>query len=155
MDISVDYLIMCERAQEIQDLDTKEDTNIYSDLEFNEIKTFDLQNNQFDIYKQVVKKVWLPNHIQLKTIFLKYNKNNDLLPNTIDLDIKEVITKDLIFSIEKCWLSVIMELVFKKFWSFKESDWKFIDINKEISERSNYLNQRFGGEGWSIKKKMI
>lgn len=133
MDTSEKYILMCKKAQEIQDIKK----NIVGDFVWDsasenddEIKQPEVVEKSFEIlYKNYPKyrenDVWLPRQDQLQEILISYNKLE--LKNSVYI-LNKWLSKTTIWrefdSWEQIWLVVVMNECFKKRWNGNIKNWE-------------------------------
>lgn len=143
MDFSKEYILMCEKAQEIQKL-----RNFYKDyndgdfyynniLEIDEVNVFNVNDFQFSIRN---KNIWLPRQDQLQEMIINNIKKEldqitslellspfNLFINNIETEFE---TEDKLqtyiicrYTMEQLWLMYVMKENYNKIWSEKQQDW--------------------------------
>lgn len=138
MDTSKEYILMCEKAIEIQKIwhskfiNYGDETNkgTVQELEeyYSDDDTWNLKadGNYFDSRNLI----WLPHQDQLQEIISEswsnINKNNE---DILDVWYNFVKKQLPIYSFEKLWLMFAMKEKYNKIWDKKKQEWKSLTIN--------------------------
>ena len=132
MDFSKQYIKMCERAEEIQEIYQnvlkKEDNEVDSILEgwyvYDGKNIILLHNNEFfisDLKDELKKYVWLPRQDQLQAIITtnKYFRFSliELFYHFANKNVPKFT------SMEQLWLAYVMYIKYKKIWNNEEEKW--------------------------------
>ena len=105
MDNSPEYILMCEKAQEIQDLEPA-GFNLHSETE-----------------------IWLPRQDQLQEMCFYENRNTLFVLQVQDFYcffFRQLLLDIHNGSMEKAWLMYVMETKFSKRWNHNEQNWEEI-----------------------------
>jgi len=132
VDFSKQYIKMCERAEEIQEIYQnvlkKEDNEVDSILEgwyvYDGKNIILLHNNEFfisDLKDELKKYVWLPRQDQLQAIITtnKYFRFSliELFYHFANKNVPKFT------SMEQLWLAYVMYIKYKKIWNNEEEKW--------------------------------
>lgn len=136
MDISKEYILMCEKSKEIQENDGKKYNNIYYDINNEKIiNSYDYINCSDKFLR--LSLVWLPHQDQLQDIIKdKYIMLQDMILVFYDFSnskytyrkitgyTNQTIGADRAYyfnSMEQLWLAFVMKEKYNKFWN--GTDW--------------------------------
>ena len=120
MDLSTEYVMMCEAAKEIQEM----------------VASREMTNKDFVASKGSGAPIWLPRQDQLVDMMIsrededtadaEYNSHTDVLAWKTK-KLSETIKKNpAIISMEMAWLATVMKYFYAKTWNLVKKEWEVI-----------------------------
>lgn len=131
MDNSPEYILMCEKAQEIQKMRFTDNTE---GSQFLKEGDYHFDSNHTRLFKNkisyvLIKSVWLPRQDQLQEMCFYENRNTLFALQVQDFYCFFFRQLSLAIhngSMEKAWLMYVMETKFSKRWNHNEQNWEEI-----------------------------